>query len=192
MSRRLPLAVSLAAVALAAWLAGSVPATGAGGPQYATLAAAALTPVGYSTHNGNATAACGAFVSQSGASDDTNGELRGQLDNAEGSFEGFVRIPDGVTVTAFSVLVNDADMDEDVFAYLIRRNVADGLDKTKGYLVMARAHSDGAVTNVIRQFDAGTIAGRVVDNSHFAYFVELVDCGIPEPFAVSVTYTGGA
>jgi hypothetical protein len=75
-----------------------------------------------------------------------------------------------------------------VVAFLIRRNVADGLDKHKGYLVMARAQSSGAVLDTIRRFQDTTITGRVVDNSHFAYFVELVDCGVPEPFAVSVTY----
>ena len=189
MRTRLILAVSLAGLAVATWLAGLGPASGAGGPQYATLAATALTPVGYSTHNSNGNNICEAYVPPSGVSEDTNGEVRGQLDNAEGSFEGFVRLPEDATVTQFSVLVNDADSDQDVHAYLIRRNVADGLDKTTGYLVMAHAASDGAVINTIRQFDDDTILGKAIDNSHFAYFVELVDCGIPEPFAVRVTFT---
>jgi hypothetical protein len=187
-NRRL-LAALAGAVVVVAWFARTEPASGAGAPQTATLAAAALTPVGYSTHNNGAVHDCGAFVPQSGVSDATNGEVRGQLDNAKGSFEGFVRLPDGATVTAFSLLVNDADTDTDVISYLIRRNVADGLNKDQGYLVMARAKSDGAVLDTIRKFQDTTITGKVVDNSHFAYFVELVDCGIPEPFAVSVTYT---
>jgi hypothetical protein len=165
-------------------------ASGAGAPQTATLAAAALTPLGYSTHNNPGSSSCAAFVPQSGVSDATNGEVRGQLDNAKGSFEGFVRLPNGVTVTGFSLLVNDADQDDDVFAFLVRRNVADGLNKDQGYLLMAKTRSDGAVTDTIREFRDTTITGKVVDNSHFAYFVEMVDCGIPEPFAVSVTYTG--
>ena len=119
----------------------------------------------------------------------TNGEVRGQLDNAKGSFEGFVSLPDHATVTGFSLMVNDADMDDDVIAYLIRRDVADGLDKDKGYRVMARTRSEGAVIDTIRRFEDTTISGKVVDNSHHAYFVELVDCGVPEPFAVSVTFT---
>jgi len=189
MRPRLIIAVSLAAFAVAVWLAGLGPASGASGPQYATLAATALTPVGYSTHNSGSNHICGDFVPPSGVSDTTNGEIRGQLDNAKGSFEGFLRLPEDATVTQFSVMVNDADMDDDVHAYLIRRNVADGLDKTTGYLVMAHAASDGAVINTIRQFDDDTILSPKIDNSHFAYFVELVDCGVPEPFAVRITYT---
>lgn len=191
MRTRLLLAISIAAVAGAVWTVGTGAASGAGGPQTATLAAVALTPVGFSTHNNGQASDCGSFVSQSGASDTTNGENRGQLDNAKGSFEGFLRLPDGVTVTGFSVFVNDADTDTDVFAHLIRRNIADGLDKTKGYLLMATAGSDGAVLNTIREFEDTSITAKVVDNSHFAYFVELVDCGVPEPFAVSITYTAG-
>jgi hypothetical protein len=195
MRTRLLLAIPIAAVAVAAWVAGTGPVSGANGPQKATLAAVALTPVGYSTHNNPGTPVCGpaeakAYVPPSGVSEDTNGEVRGQLDNAKGSFEGFLRLPSGVTVTGFSVFVNDADQDDDVFAYLVRRNIADGLDKTKGYLLMASTRSDGAVINTIREFEDTTITAKVVDNSHFAYFVELVDCGIPEAFAVSVTYTG--
>jgi hypothetical protein len=191
MRTRLILAVSFAALAAAVWLAGLRPASGASGPQYAMLAATALTPVGYSTHNSAANHICGDFVAPSGVSDTTNGEVRGQLDNAEGSFEGFVRLPEDASVTQFSVLVNDADSDDNVHAYLIRRNVADGLDKTTGYLVMAHAASDGAVINTIRQFDDDTILGKAIDNSHYAYFVELVDCGVPESFAVRITYTTG-
>ena len=192
MRTRLLFPASIAALALAVWVAGTGPASGAGGAQKATLAAAALTPVGFSTHNNGQMSACAAYVAPSGVSDTTNGENRGQLDNANGSFEGFVRLPSGVTVTGFSVFVNDADQDDDVFAYLVRRNIADGLDKVKGYLVMASAHSDGAVINTIREFKDTSITAKIVDNSHFAYFVELVDCGVPEPFAVSITYTGGA
>lgn len=172
-------------------MARPAPASSSSGPQTATLAAASLTQVGYSTHNNGNVHDCGAFVPPSGVSDTTNGEVRGQLDNAKGSFEGFLRLPDGATVTSFALMVNDADNDDDVIAYLIRRNVADGLDKLKGYLVMARASSDGAVVNTIRRFEDTSITGKVVDNSHFAHFVELIDCGVPEPFAVSVTRTNG-
>jgi hypothetical protein len=189
MRKRLVMAAPLAAIVLAAWLTGLAPAAGAKAPQTATLAATALTPIGYSTHNYPGHSDCASFVSQSGASDTTNGEVHGQLDNAKGSFEGFVRLPDGVTVTAFSLLVNDADGDSDVFAYLVRRNIADGLNKDQGYLIMAKTQSDGAVLDTIRQFQDTSITGKVIDNSHSAYFVEMVDCGIPEPFAVSVTYT---
>jgi hypothetical protein len=190
MRKHWSLAVPLAAVALAAWLAWPAPASGAGSPQTATLAATALTPIGYSTHNNNVVHDCGQFVPPSGVSDMNNGEVRGQLDNAKGSFEGFVRLPNGATVTGLSLLVNDADQNDDVYVHLVRRNVADGLNKDKGYLVMAQTHSDGAVIDTIRQFRDTTINAKVVDNSHYAYFVEMVDCGIPEPFAVSVTYRG--
>ena len=189
MRNRLLLSIPIAGLAVAVWLAGVGPASGAGGPHSAILAATALTPVGYSTHNNGQSSICGNYVTPSGVSDTTNGEVRGQLDNAKGSFEGFVRLPDGATVTGFAVMVNDADQDDDVHAYLVRRNVADGLDKLKGYFVMAHAASDGSVINTIRKFEDTTINAKVVDNSHYAYFVELVDCGVPEPFAVQVTYT---
>jgi len=191
MRKPLSLAVLLAAAALAFLVARPAPASTASGPQTATLAATALTQVGYSTHNNNNVHDCGAFVPASGVSDTTNGEVHGQLDNAKGSFEGFIRLPDSVTVKQFSLMVNDADQDDDVVAYLIRRNVADGLNKDQGYLVMARAKSNGAVNDTIRRFSDSTITGKLIDNSHFAYFVEMVDCGVPEPFAVSVTYASG-
>ena len=77
----------------------------------------------------------------SGVSNTSNGEVKGQLDNAKGSFETFMRMPNRVTVTRFSLLVNDADMDTDVFAYLIRRDIQNGLNKDTGYLVMAKTNS---------------------------------------------------
>jgi hypothetical protein len=194
---RLLVATNLALATALAWtLLGQPAASGAGAPQVVAIAAPAFTPLGYSTHNGPSSSVCpknpsggGTFVPHSPIDDTHSGESRGQLDNAAGSFAAFLRLPNGVTLTRFSVSVNDADTDADVFAYLVRRDIAKNLDKDLGYKVLASAHSQGSVVNVIRRFDDTTIAAHVVDNSHYDYYVELVDCGIPEPFAIQVAYT---
>ena len=185
MRKGLAFVVLLAAVA-AAVVAVVEPRTAEGVTTgYLTLSGPAFSAREYSDHNGPTSSACATQVTLTNA-----GEHLGDLDNGQGSYFANVALPQGATVIRFDLLVNDADSDTDVFAYLVRKKVVDGLSPhTTGYGVMAAARSTGAVTATIRQFSDSTITGPVLDNSRFEYFVELVDCGIPEPFAVRLTYT---
>lgn len=153
--------------------------------RFVNIAAPAFVARDYSVHN-DGTAVCGAAVAHNG-----DGENRGDLDNAEGSYVAPVSLPGGASVRSLSVFVNDNDAAADVHAYLVRKRIADGLDpKDLGYKVMAHVQSTGAVNNVMRRFSDRTVAGATVDNTRFVYYVELVVCPVTEPFAVRIAYTG--
>lgn len=118
------------------------------------------------------------------------GENRGDLDNGEGSYLASLQLPQGMKMTAFSLFANDNDTDADVHAFLLRKRLLDGLSPAAGgYRVMAEAHSSDAV-NAMRQFTDDTVSGPKVNNAKFGYYVEVVDCGVPEPYAVQVAYSG--
>lgn len=186
MSKRTSMLLNVGLVTVLAWIVlGQPAASGGGGVQYANFPVPAFAGREYSVHNATGASDCAAFVAlQNG------GENRGDLDNGEGSYFAFLRLPQGAKVTALNLFVNDADDQDDVFAYLIRKKIADGLTPaTLGYKVMAQTKSSGAVTATIREFSDETIDGATIDNAHFSYYIELVDCGIPEPYTVQVAYT---
>lgn len=101
-----------------------------------------------------------------------------------------MRLPQGVRVTELSLFVNDNDGDADVYVYLVRKKIADNLSPAvEGYRVMAQANSSGAVANTMRRFSDDTVRAATVNNALFGYYVELVDCGIPEPFTAQVAFS---
>ena len=118
-------------------------------------------------------------------------ENRGDLQNAAGSFIANAVLPDGATVTAFTLFANDADSDIDSTAYLMRKKIANGLSPAKsGITAMAAAATSGAVTDTLRAFTDTTINAAIVNNAQFQYFVELVNCGTTiEPFSVQIVTT---
>lgn len=186
MWKRAMIALNLGLVSVLAWtLVGQGGASGAT-VQFVNLAAPSFVGRDLSVHNdGNAVPpdACAAQVPLTPGE-----ENRGDLQNTTGSFFAFVRLQDAATVTGFSLFANDADMDYDSAAYLIRKRITGGLSPAKGgYTVMAEAHTSGAVTDTLRKFSDSTIGGAVVDNSRFMYYVELVSCAkTVEPFAAQV------
>lgn len=188
--RRWSVGLNLVLVTLLAWAAFGAPGAHGAGLQYLNLPAATFEGLAGSPHNdGNASPvdACAAQVPlQQGD------EHFGDLNASKGSFENFVRIPNGASVTSLSLFANDFDGDVDVHAYLIRKLIADGTSpKEAGYRVMAKADSSGAVNSTIRQFTDASISAAVVDNTKYMYYVELVVCAdTVEPFMVQVTYTG--
>jgi hypothetical protein len=151
-----------------------------------TIAAATFSGREYSTHNRAGSTACG----ETQVPLSNGGESSGDLDNASGSYFAAVTLPDGATVSRLELLANDADLDTDVFAFLVRKKVTPNLSPhTSGYDVMADTHSNGAVNATLRRFSDGTVNNAVIDATRFEYLVELVDCGLPEPFAVKLTYS---
>ncbi len=183
MIKRLALVGAVGALGVLAW---SLLATAAS-TKAINLAAASFVARDYSVHNSVTTPVCGSQVTHNG-----DGENRGDLDNAEGSYLAPVALPGGARVKSLSVFVNDFDGGADTHAYLIRKRIASGLaPKDLGYGVMAHAQSSGAVNNVMRKFTDSTIAGPKIDYTLYMYYVELVVCPVTEPFAVRITYTIG-
>jgi len=102
-----------------------------------------------------------------------------------------VQLPQGMKVTAFGLFANDNDGDQDAHAFLLRKKLLDGLTPaTNGYRVLAEAHGSDAVNATMRKFTDDTVSAPKVNNAKFGYYVEVVDCGLPEPYAVQVAYSG--
>jgi hypothetical protein len=150
-----------------------------------TISAPAFVPVAESTHNDSGSSVCGTLVpSQQGS------ENQGDLNATKGSYLAPVELPDGATVTDLTLFANDNDTDTDVHVYLVRKLLKDGLSpQINGYRAMAKAASNGAVLNTMRAFTDDTVTKPVIDNQRYAYYAELVNCGILEPFAVQIAYS---
>lgn len=188
MWKRAVLAANLAIAAVLMW---SVLAQTASGVTvgHLDIAAPAFVDRLATEHNdGDSTVpdACAAQVASTGGE-----ENRGDLNNTTGSFIAPVELPDGATITAFTLLANDGDADFNSAAYLIKRHVVNGLTPaSNGYVTAAQAQTSGAVPVTIRAFNAAKISAPVVDNARNAYYVELVNCaGTIEPYSVKVTFT---
>jgi hypothetical protein len=178
--------LGLVAATIVAWLIVSQVTAAGGGLKRQGYAAAAFTAVVDSTHNNNGNSVCAAFVpSQQGA------ENRGDLNARKGSFAHAVQLPQGATVRQLVLWVNDADADDDAFVFLLRKRIRRGLSpQFKGYQVMARTQSNGAVTNRLRKFVDSSISGARVNNRRYYYYLELVNCANVEPFAVQIGVGG--
>lgn len=188
--RRLSIVLNIVLVAVLAGAALGLPAAGGASLQYVNLPAPSFEGLTGSAHNdGNANPpdACPAKVPL-----EQGDEHFGDLSDSKGSFEEFVRLPDGAAVKSLSLFANDFDTDNDVHAYLVRKLIADGTTpKEKGYRVMAETSSSGAVDSTIREFTDNTVKSAVVDNTKYMYYVELVICAnTVEPFMTQVAYSG--
>ncbi len=186
MRTRLSVALNLVLGAVLAWsLLGASPVTSAT-LRYQTYGASGFNDLEYSTHDDD----CDPAIPPANAKQ--GGENMGDLDNAEGSFVQNVSLPQGAVIKRFTLFVNDADMDEDVFAYLIRKRVGNNLSPAfSGYKVLAEVKSSSAVNATMRAFSRNVTQGGRVNNQSFYYFVEMLDCGVPEPFAVQVAFEPG-
>ena len=152
--------------------------------QQVNVAASSFAGREASFHNdGNSPDACAAQVPLA-----IGQENRGDLQNATGSFIANAVLPNGATVTSFTLFANDADAEIGATAYLMRKRITNNLSPAKsGIIEMAAATTSGAVLDTLRAFTDNTITAAVVDNSRFQYFIELVNCGTTvEPFSVQV------
>lgn len=193
MSKRSHAALNVAlGAALTTVVVGAIVASGAPNLQYANFAAATFTPVDESTHNKMGSSVCGSFQAHANTLpvDVLSDENKGDLNTNKGGFLQNVRLPQRATVKRFSLFANDNDS-EDAHAYLIRKRLKAGLSpQFTGYTVMARADSSGAVLNTMRRFTDSSINRPGIDNSRFDYYVEMINCGVVEPFATQIAYTG--
>jgi len=159
--------------------------------QRATFAAAAFTPVEYSTHNHNGTSVCPAFVAHKTGADQFQGGAENQSDldgGHAGSYIENARLPDGATIHDLSAYIQDFDADN-AYVFLLRKKIANNLSpRFSGYQVMATTQSAGAVDDTMRKFTDSTVQHATIDNTHYFYFLELVVCANIEPFAVQVAY----
>jgi len=123
--------------------------------------------------------------------DPADGEGKGALLQFEGGMLFPVQLAAGSKVTRLRLFAVDQDAQVDVYVYLVRKKLQTGVPKDAGYSVMATAHSTGNVLTIVRQFDDTTINGAIADPSQFAYYLELVSCGITvEPIGIQITMTG--
>lgn len=110
----------------------------------------------------------------------------------KGGFFGSANLPNGATVTSFSLSARDNDGDDNTYAYLLRKRLDQTSNATDGFLaykVMAQTGSSGASTD-LRQFTDTTVDAAVVVNRRYAYFVELVNCiDLIDPIGVQIAYT---
>jgi hypothetical protein len=163
---------------------GHAPPVAAATIQYTNIAAPSFVGKNKSYHNdGVAPDACAAQVAL-----EIGDENRGDLQNAAGSFIANVVLPQGATVTRFTLFANDADSDINSAAYLIRKRIVNNLSPAKGGITgMAVAATSGAVTDKLRAFSDTTILSPTIANSEYQYFVELINCGkTVEPFSVQI------
>ncbi|HXJ66485.1 MAG TPA: hypothetical protein VNN79_22225 [Actinomycetota bacterium] len=122
--------------------------------------------------------------------DKADGEGKGALLQFEGGMLFPVQLTDGAKVTRLRLFAVDQDANVDAYVYLVRKKLQTGVPKDAGYSVMATAHSTGNVLTNVRQFDDTTITGAIADPSQFAYYLELVSCGITvEPIGIQITMT---
>ena len=178
------------AVGIAIVLFGAQAATGA---QTRTLSYDAAALIAWDNDSGGQqttthTSATGTQCADPVTIDPADGEGKGALLQFEGGMLFPVQLSGKVTrLRLFAV---DQDAQVDVFVYLVRKKLQAGVPKDAGYSVMATAHSSGNVMTVVRQFDDTTITGALVDPSQFAYYLELVSCGITvEPIGIQITMT---
>jgi hypothetical protein len=138
----------------------------------------------FTTHTSNTFTQCTPPVTIHKA----DGEEKGALLQFEGGMLFPVQLSGKVTrLRLFAV---DQDAQVDAFVYLVRKKLVANVPKDAGYTVMATAHSSGNVQTIVRQFDDTTITGALVDPSQFAYYLELVSCGITvEPIGIQITMT---
>jgi hypothetical protein len=155
--------------------------------RYLSISAPTFVPVAASTHNKPGSSVCGSFVSSEQGS-----ENNGALSAAQGSFIAPAELPAGATVQQLSLYANDNDTHGDVYAFLVRRRIADGLStQVTNYRVMAAAASSGAALETMRKFTDSSVAKPLVNNLGFEYSVEMVSCGGAEPFSVQMGLSMG-
>ena len=163
---------------------GLAPPVAAATIQYTNVAAPSFVGKDASYHNdGLAPDACAAATPLV-----IGDENRGDLQNATGSFIANVILPQGATVTKFTLFANDADSDFNSTAYLMRKRIVNNLSPAKGGITtMAVAATLGAVTDTLRAFSDTTITSPTIANAEYQYFVELINCAMTvEPFSVQI------
>ena len=119
--------------------------------------------------------------------DKADSESKGALLQFRGGMLFPVQLTPGSTVTRLRLFAVDQDNDADVYVYLVRKKLQTGVPKDVGYSVMATTHSTGNVLTNVRLFQDTTIQGAVADPTQYAYYLELVSCGITvEPIGIQV------
>jgi hypothetical protein len=173
----------LTAILVVGVLVGSQSATGATS-RTLSFDAAVFVPIANTTHS------TAPPCEQAPVADAADGELKGALLQFAGGMLFPIQLPPGARVTRLRYTIVDQDSDVDSFVYLVRKRLAAGLTKDEGYTVMATTHSAGNLLEKTRQFTDTTINGAIADPNNFAYYLEIVNCGITlEPIGVQVTMT---
>jgi hypothetical protein len=178
--------LSLALAVGLGWLVLSKVTAAGGKVETANYPVATFTPAADSTHNNAGSSVCAAGFQAS----EPIKENKGDLNTSKGSFLERVGLPDGTTARTLSLFVNDNDGDDGTYAFLIRKQIKKNLSpQFDGYKVMASTKSTGAVLNTMREFTDSSVKSGKIDNAHFDYYLEVVNCATVEPFAVQIGFT---
>jgi hypothetical protein len=122
--------------------------------------------------------------------DKADAESKGALLQFRGGMLFPIQLTPGARVTRLKFFSVDQDAQVDAFVYLLRKKLEAGVPKDAGYLVMAKAQTAGNVLTNVRLFQDTTIQGAVADPNQYAYYLELVSCGITvEPIGIQVVMT---
>jgi hypothetical protein len=124
---------------------------------------------------------------ENAAIDKADSESKGALLQFEGGMLFPIQLNPGSTVTKLKFYSVDQDANVDATVYLLRKKLQTGVPKDAGYTVMAKAATSGNVLTNVRLFQDTTIQGAVADPTQYAYYLELVSCGITvEPIGIQV------
>ena len=106
-----------------------------------------------------------------------------------GGYVGNLMIPQGARITGFRLSAEDNDGDTAVYAYLARKKLTNQSGNfLSGYKVLATVQTSDHAG--IRRVGTSTIASSLVDNTQYAYFVELVNCASTvNPVGLQVVYS---
>ncbi|MGQ0483935.1 MAG: hypothetical protein ACT4SY_01070 [Hyphomicrobiales bacterium] len=156
MTRRNPLALCRALPLLAGLLAAAFTSFAAAPPAHAEILQLSAT----------------AFVSR-GVVSSTDNAGAGMLQNATGQYYSIVPFPvAGMRVCRFSLWYRDFDVDHNLTARLLRKNVSAGGIAFTPPVVMAQVASTGAVDTMRRASDT-TITDPVISPGAAFYYVDL-------------------
>jgi hypothetical protein len=184
MRNRTVISLTTVTAGLVAWLLLSQGAATGATVGTLTIAAPTLVQLQSSTHNGGISPACGSHVDPIAGT-----EGQGVIQDGRGSYVGAVQLPEGATVTSFSLTAHDNTDPGDVFAYLVRKSALAQGGFTNKYNVLASVASSGFEDSA-RRFTTTTINNALVTNGKWGYWVELVNCDSTiQPTAVQVGYT---
>ena len=122
--------------------------------------------------------------------DKADAESKGALLQFRGGMLFPIQLTSGAKVTRLRFFSVDQDAQVDAYVYLLRKKLQAGVPKDAGYLVMAKTQTSGNVLTNVRMFEDTTIQGAIADPNQYAYYLELVSCGITvEPIGIQVTMT---
>jgi hypothetical protein len=184
MKRRISIAATAGALALAGWLVASNTVASGATASSVTIPIATFVRLQGSTHNGTSAPFCGSQVAPVQGT-----ERNGALVGSAGSYLAALSLPNGANITGFTFTLLDNDANADAAAYILRKNLSAGLTVFGNLVNVGHAQSSGA-SSLVSQFSTTSFHDGLIDDNSYTYYVEVVNCSTTiDPIGVQVTYT---